>query len=37
MDRMVQVGVVPMTWQQVLLEWQRGSFKGKVLPPKAAS
>ena len=21
MDRMVQVGVVPMTWQQVLLEW----------------
>lgn len=23
MDRMMQVGVVPMTWQQVLLEWQR--------------
>jgi nicotinamidase-related amidase len=23
MDRMVQVGVVPATWQQVLLEWQR--------------
>jgi nicotinamidase-related amidase len=23
MDRMVQSGVVPMTWQQVLLEWQR--------------
>lgn len=23
MDRMVQVGAVPMTWQQVLLEWQR--------------
>jgi nicotinamidase-related amidase len=23
MDRMVQVGIVPMTWQQVLLEWQR--------------
>ncbi|MBO9447572.1 hydrolase [Ruegeria sp. R14_0] len=23
MDRMVQAGVVPMTWQQVLLEWQR--------------
>lgn len=23
MQRMVQVGVVPMTWQQVLLEWQR--------------
>lgn len=76
MDRMVQVGVVPMTWQQVLLEWQRdwarketydqtiaivqehsgsygmgvdyaytmvhkagrrGSYKGKLLPPKPAS
>jgi nicotinamidase-related amidase len=23
MDRMLQAGVVPMTWQQVLLEWQR--------------
>lgn len=23
MDRLVQVGVVPVTWQQVLLEWQR--------------
>jgi nicotinamidase-related amidase len=23
MDRMAQAGVVPMTWQQVLLEWQR--------------
>lgn len=23
MDRMVQAGVVPMTWQQVALEWQR--------------
>ena len=23
MDRMVQTGVVPVTWQQVLLEWQR--------------
>jgi nicotinamidase-related amidase len=23
MDRIVQAGVVPMTWQQVLLEWQR--------------
>ena len=22
-ERMVQVGVVPVTWQQVLLEWQR--------------
>ncbi|MHA7778049.1 hydrolase [Roseibium sp. M-1] len=23
MERLIQVGVVPMTWQQVLLEWQR--------------
>ncbi|MUG33313.1 MULTISPECIES: hydrolase [Psychrobacter] len=23
MERMLQVGVVPVTWQQVLLEWQR--------------
>lgn len=23
MDRMVQAGVVPVTWQKVLLEWQR--------------
>lgn len=23
MDRMVQVGVIPVTWQQVILEWQR--------------
>lgn len=23
MDRMVQVGIIPMTWQQVMLEWQR--------------
>jgi nicotinamidase-related amidase len=23
MDRMVQAGCVPVTWQQVLLEWQR--------------
>ncbi len=23
MQRMIQVGIVPMTWQQVLLEWQR--------------
>jgi nicotinamidase-related amidase len=23
MDRMVQAGVVPVTWQQVMLEWQR--------------
>jgi len=23
MDRMVQAGVIPVTWQQVMLEWQR--------------
>jgi len=23
MQRMIEAGVVPMTWQQVLLEWQR--------------
>ncbi len=23
MQRMIQAGVVPMTWQQVMLEWQR--------------
>jgi nicotinamidase-related amidase len=23
MDRMIQAGVVPVTWQQILLEWQR--------------
>jgi len=23
MDRMIQAGVVPLTWQQLLLEWQR--------------
>ena len=23
MDRMIQVGIVPLTWQQLLLEWQR--------------
>ena len=23
MQRMIQVGVVPVTWQQVMLEWQR--------------
>src|SRR5262249_6633470 len=23
MDRMVQAGCVPVTWQQVMLEWQR--------------
>ena len=23
MDRMIQAGIIPVTWQQVLLEWQR--------------
>ncbi len=23
MERMIQVGVIPVTWQQVMLEWQR--------------
>lgn len=23
MQRMIQAGIVPVTWQQVLLEWQR--------------
>ena len=23
MQRMIQAGVVPVTWQQVMLEWQR--------------
>jgi nicotinamidase-related amidase len=23
MQRMIQAGVIPVTWQQVLLEWQR--------------
>ena len=23
MERMMQAGVIPVTWQQVLLEWQR--------------
>ena len=27
MDRMIQAGVVPVTWQQVLLEWQRNWAK----------
>jgi nicotinamidase-related amidase len=30
MDRMVQVGVVPVTWQQVLLEWQRDWARKKT-------
>ena len=30
MQRMIQVGVVPMTWQQVLLEWQRDWARKKT-------
>jgi nicotinamidase-related amidase len=30
MDRMVQVGVIPVTWQQVLLEWQRDWARKKT-------
>ncbi|MGD9922276.1 MAG: hydrolase [Pseudorhodoplanes sp.] len=30
MDRMVQAGVVPVTWQQVLLEWQRDWARKKT-------
>lgn len=30
MDRMIQVGVVPVTWQQVLLEWQRDWARKKT-------
>src|SRR5258706_5178163 len=30
MQRMIQAGVVPMTWQQVLLEWQRDWARKKT-------
>jgi nicotinamidase-related amidase len=30
MDRMVQAGVIPVTWQQVLLEWQRDWARKKT-------
>src|SRR5260370_10991733 len=30
MDRMVQAGVIPVTWQQVLLEWQRDCARKKT-------
>ena len=30
MDRMIQAGVVPVTWQQVLLEWQRDWARGET-------
>jgi nicotinamidase-related amidase len=30
MDRMVQAGVIPTTWQQVLLEWQRDWARKKT-------
>jgi nicotinamidase-related amidase len=23
LDRMIQAGIIPLTWQQVMLEWQR--------------
>ena len=29
MDRMIQAGVVPVTWQQVMLEWQRSAGRAK--------
>lgn len=31
-DRMVQAGVVPVTWQQVLLEWQRDWARSDTYP-----
>ncbi len=33
MDRMVQAGVVPVTWQQVLLEWQRDWARKETYDP----
>lgn len=33
MDRMVQAGVVPMTWQQVALEWQRDWARKETYDP----
>lgn len=33
MQRMVQAGVVPMTWQQVLLEWQRDWARKETYNP----
>ncbi|MDJ0675075.1 MAG: hydrolase [Calothrix sp. MO_167.B42] len=36
MDRMIQAGVVPMTWQQVLLEWQRDWARKETYDPTLA-
>ncbi|NEO50112.1 MAG: hydrolase [Moorea sp. SIO4A3] len=33
MDRMVQAGVVPITWQQVALEWQRDWARKETYDP----
>ncbi|UWR24528.1 hydrolase [Sulfitobacter sp. S190] len=33
MDRMVQAGVVPVTWQQVMLEWQRDWARRETYDP----
>ncbi len=33
MDRMIQAGVVPVTWQQVLLEWQRDWARKETYDP----
>ena len=33
MDRMIQAGVVPVTWQQVMLEWQRDWARKKPMTP----
>src|SRR5215510_8313330 len=31
MERMIQAGCVPVTWQQVMLEWQRDWARRRVL------
>ena len=36
MDRMIQAGVVPVTWQQVLLEWQRDWARKETYDPTLA-
>lgn len=36
MDRMIQGGVIPMTWQQVLLEWQRDWARKETYDPTLA-
>ena len=37
MQRMIQAGVVPVTWQQVLLEWQRDWARKETYDVGAAS